>query len=276
MVNKMVIKTANSETESNKDFASQHFGVVLWLVRHGKTMFNAVERVQGWSDTPLIQEGIDTVQRLAEGLKAFKFDAVYSSDSGRARQTAEILIEKNHYLQSQQDLSEPQLKTDWRLRELNFGAYEGELDHLLKSRIAEAANQTAEERQKNARPSLFADQVAALSNAMVQEHSNQNQNENQNSSWPAENYHTLSTRLRQVLTEIATQHYPDKHSTEERNILIVSHGVSIWTIWEMINGLDGYQGGGIKNASVMKLRFTLGETEQPFVIETANDLSYIK
>lgn len=29
----------------------------LYIVRHGKTMFNAIGRAQGWSDTPLTAEG---------------------------------------------------------------------------------------------------------------------------------------------------------------------------------------------------------------------------
>ena len=31
--------------------------VRLYLVRHGKTMFNTIGRAQGWSDTPLTAEG---------------------------------------------------------------------------------------------------------------------------------------------------------------------------------------------------------------------------
>ena len=30
--------------------------VKLYIVRHGKTMFNTIGRAQGWSDTPLTAE----------------------------------------------------------------------------------------------------------------------------------------------------------------------------------------------------------------------------
>ena len=29
----------------------------LFIIRHGKTMFNTIGRAQGWSDTPLTAEG---------------------------------------------------------------------------------------------------------------------------------------------------------------------------------------------------------------------------
>ena len=29
----------------------------LYIVRHGKTMFNTIDRAQGWSDTPLTAVG---------------------------------------------------------------------------------------------------------------------------------------------------------------------------------------------------------------------------
>ena len=41
----------------------------LYIVRHGKTMFNAVQRVQGWCDTPLTKSGAETIYDLGRGLK---------------------------------------------------------------------------------------------------------------------------------------------------------------------------------------------------------------
>ena len=42
--------------------------VRLYLVRHGKTMFNTIGRAQGWSDTPLTAEGERGIQELGIGL----------------------------------------------------------------------------------------------------------------------------------------------------------------------------------------------------------------
>ena len=43
--------------------------VRLYLVRHGKTMFNTIGRAQGWSDTPLTAEGELGIHELGIGLR---------------------------------------------------------------------------------------------------------------------------------------------------------------------------------------------------------------
>ena len=43
--------------------------VKLYLVRHGKTMFNTIGRAQGWSDTPLTAEGELGIHELGIGLR---------------------------------------------------------------------------------------------------------------------------------------------------------------------------------------------------------------
>ena len=35
----------------------------LFIIRHGKTMFNIIGRAQGWSDTPLTAEGERGIER---------------------------------------------------------------------------------------------------------------------------------------------------------------------------------------------------------------------
>ena len=43
--------------------------VKLYIVRHGKTMFNTIGRAQGWSDSPLTPFG-EGIRELGVGLKA--------------------------------------------------------------------------------------------------------------------------------------------------------------------------------------------------------------
>jgi len=66
----------------------------LILVRHGHTCLNVPgkdERLRGWLDIPLDQQGLREAAETAELLEAYPVEAIYSSDLRRARQTAEIL-----------------------------------------------------------------------------------------------------------------------------------------------------------------------------------------
>jgi broad specificity phosphatase PhoE len=63
----------------------------LLLVRHGETDWNADGRLQGQTDRPLTDFGRHQAQQLADELDGDKFEAIYSSDLRRARETAEIV-----------------------------------------------------------------------------------------------------------------------------------------------------------------------------------------
>lgn len=65
----------------------------IYLMRHGETLFNTMDVNQGQCDSPLTENGI----RQAKAAKAWfdahnvHFDAVYSSTSERACDTAEFV-----------------------------------------------------------------------------------------------------------------------------------------------------------------------------------------
>lgn len=85
-------------------------------------MFNAVRRVQGWSDTPLTAEGVDVALKLGRGLEKekIKFISVWSGDSCRAGETVRLIMQSwNAALP---------LNESRELREVCFGLYEGDLD----------------------------------------------------------------------------------------------------------------------------------------------------
>ena len=63
----------------------------LLLIRHGETAWNAEGRIQGQLDPPLSDRGKRQAALLAERLAREEIAAVYSSDLGRARATAEVM-----------------------------------------------------------------------------------------------------------------------------------------------------------------------------------------
>ncbi|MDP9728754.1 histidine phosphatase family protein [Alicyclobacillus tolerans] len=87
----------------------------IWLIRHGETDWNIHQRVQGWADIPLNENGLKQAEKLADYLKSISPKAIYSSDLQRAKRTAEILAEP-HGLPVQ---------VDERLRERCKGSAEG-------------------------------------------------------------------------------------------------------------------------------------------------------
>lgn len=65
----------------------------ILLIRHGQTDWNITRRWQGHINMPLNELGITQSKLLAERLKSWPIEAIYSSDLRRAAQTAAILGE---------------------------------------------------------------------------------------------------------------------------------------------------------------------------------------
>lgn len=95
----------------------------LYIMRHGKTSWNKIKKLQGRSDILLSQEGIDLAQEVGEGMKDIPIDLVISSPLIRAKQTAELVMSGRNL---------PMI-TDRRLIEMSFGDWEGQ--PLLDSEI---------------------------------------------------------------------------------------------------------------------------------------------
>jgi broad specificity phosphatase PhoE len=70
----------------------------LLVIRHGHTSLNLPgrdERLRGWLDVPLDQEGLAEAAETAEMIRQnYAVDTIYCSDLRRARQTAEVLRRK--------------------------------------------------------------------------------------------------------------------------------------------------------------------------------------
>jgi probable phosphoglycerate mutase len=96
-----------------------NFGIMSFtrfvILRHGETEWNSVNREMGQLDSPLTSLGLNQAERLADRLAGFHFDALYSSDLGRAVQTAAVIAGK----------CSQEIVYDVRLRERHMGVFQG-------------------------------------------------------------------------------------------------------------------------------------------------------
>jgi broad specificity phosphatase PhoE len=61
----------------------------IFLVRHGETVGNELNLIQGTTDSALSKKGVEQAKALAKVFLEESVDAVYCSDLGRTRQTLE-------------------------------------------------------------------------------------------------------------------------------------------------------------------------------------------
>lgn len=87
----------------------------IYFVRHGETDWNKERKIQGQVDIPLNEFGRHLARETAKGLRDVPFDVCFTSPLGRARETAEIIL---------QGRDVPILE-DKRILEMNFGVLEG-------------------------------------------------------------------------------------------------------------------------------------------------------
>lgn len=84
------------------------------LIRHGITEYNVQKKYIGLTDEPVIKERLSIeYSDLLETLRNQKIDKIYSSDLRRCQQTTQFLY------------PDRDIQLDCRLREINFGDWEG-------------------------------------------------------------------------------------------------------------------------------------------------------
>lgn len=86
---------------------------MIYIIRHGQTELNSRKVLQGRSDYPLSDIGIEQVREAAKHLAEIRFDVVYSSPLVRAVQTAQIVAPN------------VPVRIDERLIEMDYGPFEG-------------------------------------------------------------------------------------------------------------------------------------------------------
>jgi alpha-ribazole phosphatase len=147
----------------------------LLLIRHGQTDWNRAQRFQGQSDIPLNDAGQYQASALARRLSSQPFDVVYASDLGRALETANILA-----------AGKKEVMPDARLREINFGTWEGLTYDEIKQK--------------------YSDTLATWENDVYQ-----------NAPPNGETVEQLAKRVQSALNDFHERH-------KEQTLLIVAHG----------------------------------------------------
>lgn len=240
--------TVSTPTVSTTAASQGDNTVTFYVTRHGKTMFNSVERAQGWSDTPLTAEGIKVAEQLGKGIRDVNFKAVYSSDLGRARQTARIVLAAKG-----QSLN---IHESENLRESCFGIFEGDLDPNMWGPVGRKLGYQSD-----------VDLMADYAKGKVSTKQLLDTLAEVDSSGQAENFDTVKNRMQMELKQIAQ----DVAQQGGGDVLLVSHGVAIMV---MLSDMAEPERLNVKpgNASVTKVTYKDGQ----FSVGDIGDMSYVK
>ena len=214
----------------------------LYIARHGKTMVNTLGRAQGWSDTPLTQEGERGIQELGIGLKkaGLDFDQAVSSDSGRAIQSMGIILEEMGLT------GKIPYRYDKRIREWCFGSFDGAYDGDLFFGVLPRVFQIDDFRKLS---------LMEMAEGIV---------EVDTTGW-AESWEKLSKRIKEGFEAIAK----DLEAAGGGNAIVVSHGMTITTLIYLIDP-KAVEELVLDNGSVTVVEYEEGT----FTIKKVGDLSY--
>ncbi|MCU5378661.1 phosphoglycerate mutase family protein [Bacillus cereus] len=225
----------NRETVSNENV------VTLYVTRHGKTILNTNHRAQGWADSPLVEKGVEVASNLGTGLKDVHFANAYSSDSGRAIETANLVLKYS-------ERSKLKLKKRKNLRELNFGIFEGEKLENMWDVVGKAAGVASPEELMK----FSIQEVINLIRAA-------------DPTKQAENWELFSTRIKAEIDKISEEAV----ASGGGNVLVVVHGLLITALIEMLDSSKTKL--GVENASVTKIIYHNGT----YTVESVGDMSYV-
>lgn len=192
----------------------------IYIIRHGETFLNVMQKNQGWIDSDLTENGIEDLKNNINNIKLPTFEKIYCSDLGRARKTLEILKQKNMVL-------EDRVVYTTNLRERFLGSFEG--DYLNDNRDFISRQEGYESFEKFMLNNTFWDLVDA-----TKKYDPKNL---------AENFVEFSSRIDRELLNIINENI--------RNILIVSHSNTVkYIIQKLANNFDDFD---IPNGKIFKL-----------------------
>lgn len=140
---------------------------MLYIVRHGQSIFNKRNLLCGRSDVSLTEKGFEDARLQGERLKDIGFDYIYCSPMLRTRQTLESI------LSARNGAPRPEIAYDERIIERDFGYFEGECDKANKTHRRWDMSFDAEQNKMEPIPKLFA-RVEAFLREIKERHKGQN------------------------------------------------------------------------------------------------------
>lgn len=203
--------------------------ICFYIVRHGETLLNSLNRAQGWSDSPLTDNGKKAAIELGIEFKDTNFNAAYTSDMLRAEETAELIL-------STSGNGNIKIKKDKRLREWCLGSMDAEYNMTFIQTVSDWLG-----------VSSFAELNKRLPDVAmaIYEH---------DTTGMAEPFNNISNRLKGVLIDIAQKELLN----ERNNILVVTHAFVIKTLFYLFAPEQLYSMDKVKNTSISKLIYDGG------------------
>lgn len=223
--------------------------VVIYLVRHGQTLFNVTGQVQGACDSPLTKLGVKQAKALGKNLSDIEFIKAYSGTLGRQKTTLRYILQNMN--------NAPDIKETEGLNERNFGSFEGKTDLEMWTMLFNKAGYKMDKEwshyndvyEKLGGDKGIADMIAA-----------------NDPDGMAENYDQILQRARTCMEQIVGE-----GMKTGGNVFLVSSGMQIQVILKMLIP-DQYNGESIENCSVTILRYKNGN----YSVDKIGDTSYVQ
>lgn len=204
--------------------------VTFYIARHGETLLNSLGRAQGWSDSPLTDNGKKAAKDLGLEIKGTIFHAAYASDTLRAVQTAELIL-------SISGNSDIEVQKDMRLREWCLGSMDAEHNTIFIKAVSDWVGVSSFAELNKRLPDVA---------AAIYEH---------DTTGMAEHFTDITRRLEGVFEDIAQ----NESSNENSNILVVTHAFAIKTLLYLFAPEQLCAVEKVKNVAILRLIYDEGK-----------------
>ena len=212
----------------------------IYLARHGETLFNKKNYIQGLCDAPLTPSGLEGAENLGEALKSIQFDLAISSHLTRAITTKNIILDKNLYNTVPKEI-------DPGFAEFNFGVYEGDYGGDFWDDMGKKHHLDFNEIQKESLFKKFSYVYDPIENPI------------------AEKGDDFRNRIETAIYDLIKTAKENKLT----NILVVSHGIVLMSLVEIFVPDNEFKG-FMANSSVSKLVVNEDEIGFEYIAQREN------